>query len=78
MNANQRMINQMNAILSFLPETDKRQLPQKLIDFFSKNADCSPEETLDTSLPLEKQDLDDETLLMLYYIGILTKEKRQG
>lgn len=74
MTYNQTMINQMNAIIHFFPEEDKRRLPYKLVRFFSQNATCPPEEAVDMSLPLEKQDLDDETVLMLYFINNLAKQ----
>ena len=77
MTYNQTMINQMNAIIHFFPEEDKRRLPYKLVRFFAQNATCAPEETLDMSLPLEKQDLDDETLLMLYFINSWVNKKRR-
>ena len=78
MNYNQTMINQINAIITFFPEEDKQCLPYKLIRFFTQNSNCPPEEAIDISLPLEKQNLDDETILMLYYINNLLQNKRQG
>ena len=75
---NQIMINQINAIIYYLPEQDKQLLPYKLIRFFQHNANCLPEEAINTKLPIEKQDFDDETILMIYYINNLLQNKRQG
>ncbi len=73
MNNIQKMINQVNAIISLLPENERRILPKKLVDFFNNKANCSPENAIDISKPLGEQALVDETMLMLYYINNLLK-----
>lgn len=73
MNNKQLMFNQVNAIISFLPEDERNTLPQNLVDFFKNNSNCSPDEVLDIALPLDKQNLTDETMLMLYHINSLLK-----
>jgi len=73
----QKMFNQVNALLTFLAEDDRKKLPQKLIDFFKEHANQPPTESLDISLPLAEQDLTDETLLMLYYINDILKKAKQ-
>lgn len=75
MNNKQTMLNQVNAIISFLPENERNILPQKLVDFFKDKATIAPEQALDISLPLGEQNLTDETMLMLYYINNLLKNK---
>ena len=76
MNNAQEMINQVNAIISFLPENEREILPKKLVDFFSSKATCSPENAIDISKPLGEQALTDETMLMLYYINDLLKKSK--
>jgi len=78
MNNIQKMFNQVNAIISFLPENERNILPKEMINFFNKKADCPPEEALDLAKPLEEQDLTDETIFMLYNINNLLKEKNKG
>ena len=73
MNNKQQMINQINAIISFLPENERKILPETLVDFFKSNANCRPEEALDMTKPLGEQDLADETMFMLYFIRSLLK-----
>ena len=71
----QLMFNQINAIISLLPENEKKVLSPKFVLYFKEHANCEPEEALDFSKPLKEQELTDETLLMLYHLNNMLKEK---
>ena len=76
MNNKQIMINQVNAIISFLPENERNVLPKDFVTFFKDKANCPPNEAIDTEKALGEQKLTDETMLMLYYINKKLKEKK--
>ena len=65
--------NQINAVISYLPEEERNLLPKTFVNFFKNKSTASPENSIDISLPLEKQNFTDEAMLILYHITKLLK-----
>lgn len=64
----QTTINQVNAVVSFLPENERELLPKKLIDFLHNKSSELPENSLDLNRPFEEQSFTEEAFLILYGI----------
>lgn len=71
-------INQVNAIISYFPDDERRLLPSTLVEYFAAHADLPPNDSLDMSKPLEQQSFSDETLLFLFYINSIFKEIKKS
>lgn len=72
-------INQVNAIISNLPEEKCKLLPVALVEYFAEHADQPPSEAIDTSKPLDLKDLADDTIIFVFYIDMIFKEiKKSG
>lgn len=67
-------INEVNAIISCLPEKERELLPASLVEYFAERADLPPSKVFDMSKPLEQQSFSDETLLFMFYINTIFKE----
>lgn len=57
----EKSLYQVKLILDYLPKEEYKLIPQDLIDYVEENFEYDENITIDPSIPLEKQKLDDKT-----------------
>lgn len=57
----EKSLYQVKLILDYLPEEEYKMIPQDLIDYVEDNFEYDENITIDPSIPLEKQKLDEKT-----------------
>lgn len=57
----EKSLYQVKLILDYLPEEEYKLIPQDLIDYVEDNFEYDENITIDPSIPLEKQKLDEKT-----------------
>lgn len=68
-------------ILSYMEEDDVNKLPQKLMDIFKENADKEYQNHIDINIPLEEQNISEDTTALLGMLAVnywcSTEEEKQ-
>ena len=68
-------------ILSYMEEDDVNKLPQKLMDIFKENADKEYQNHIDIDIPLEEQNISEDTTALLGMLAVnywcSTEEEKQ-
>lgn len=74
-NLSPRVINEVYQIIEMLPEDEKNQIPQMVIDYLKKNATRIDDFKVDKNVPIDEQDLDDNTYNYVYVLMSYIKPK---
>lgn len=61
---------EVEEVLKYLVEDEKRKIPKEVFDFINKNKDSTYEWKIDKSKKLQDQNLSDETVAILAYINM--------
>ncbi len=68
-------------ILSYMEEEDVNKVPQKLMDIFKENADKEYQNHIDIDIPLEEQNISEDTTALLGMLAVnywcSTEEEKQ-
>lgn len=67
-NLSPRVINEVYQIIEMLPEEEKKQIPQMILDYLKKNATRIEEYKVDKDIPIDEQNLDDNTYSYVYVL----------
>ena len=61
---------QVEEVLKYLVEDEKRKIPREVFEFINKNKDKEYEWKIDKSKKLQEQNLSDEAIAILAYINM--------
>lgn len=61
---------EVEEVLKYLVEDEKRKIPKEVFDFINQNKDSTYEWKIDKSKKLQDQNLSDETAAILAYINM--------
>lgn len=70
---------EINSFIELLPEKEKTKIPNDLVDFFRKEKDKETTKKLSLDIPIEEQNLNDETwnLIALLYLKYLCEDENE-
>jgi len=71
---------QVEEVLKYLVEDEKRKIPREVFEFINKNKDKEYEWNIDKSKKLQEQNLSDEAIAILAYINmkyLLNNEQKE-
>ena len=67
-NLSPRVINEVYQIVEMLPDEEKKQIPQIILDYLKNNATKIEEYKVEKDIPIDKQNLDDNTYNYVYVL----------